>query len=313
MDSISDQLKGWKDGAFQKRLQKKEAELLASERIQKLINDDSIITEEIVKKHLNEFDQYNKERNHCDHCPGLEDCPNMMQGYQPVVSSDFGDIRIGYQPCVLKRQDDQKHQQQNMIKSLYIPKEIVEATFSNVDEDDTSKLRAKAKALEFAHTADPGNDGQGLYFYGKFGVGKTYMMGAIANLLAERDIETMLVYTPDFFREIKQGISDGSYQEKLEAVKSVPVLILDDIGAENLSSWLRDEVLGSLLQYRMMEKLPTLFTSNYDFDELEAHLMYTQKGNVERVEELKAKRIMERIRYNHEPIYLNGENRRKNN
>src|SRR5690606_7794142 len=130
---------------------------------------------------------------------------------------------------------------------------------------------------------------KGLYLYGKFGVGKTFIMGAIANELADRQIETMLVYTPDFFREMKQSIGDGTITEKLDRVKNAQVLILDDIGAEGISSWIRDDVLGVILQYRMMENLPTLFTSNYDFDELEEHLAYSERSGYER---LKAMRIM---------------------
>lgn len=74
-----------------------------------------------------------------------------------------------------------------------------------------------------------------------------------------------------------------------------------------MSSWVRDDILGVILQHRMLEKLPTLYTSNYDFDELEEHLAYSQKGGIE---QLKSKRIMERIRHFAEPVFIEGENRR---
>lgn len=35
------------------------------------------------------------------------------------------------------------------------------------------------------------------------------------------------------------------------------VLLIDDIGAENNSPWSRDEVLGTILQYRMDSDLTT--------------------------------------------------------
>ncbi|GAF67049.1 primosomal protein DnaI [Bacillus sp. TS-2] len=163
------------------------------------------------------------------------------------------------------------------------------------------------KALDFAENVQPGEDGNGLYLYGRFGVGKTYIMGAIANRLKKRHIETFIVYTPDFFREMKQAIGDGSLQEKLEALKTSSVLILDDIGAETMSAWIRDDILGAILQHRMLEKLPTLFTSNFDYDELENHLSFSNKGGIE---ELKAKRIMERIRHFSRAVEVKGKNRR---
>ena len=58
----------------------------------------------------------------------------------------------------------------------------------------------------------------------------------------------------------------------------------------------------------MAEKLPTLFTSNYDYDELEEQLAYSEKGGIER---LKAKRIMERIKHFTTFVEVGGQNRRR--
>ncbi len=95
--------------------------------------------------------------------------------------------------------------------------------------------------------------------------------------------------------------------EKLDAVKRSPILMIDDIGADAMSSWIRDEVFGVILQYRMQEQLPTFFSSNFTMDELEQHLSVTQRGDEE---PLKAKRIMERIRYLTKEIEMTGRNRR---
>ena len=71
------------------------------------------------------------------------------------------------------------------------------------------------------------------------------------------------------------------------------VLLIDDIGAENNSAWARDEVLGTILQYRMDNDLTTFFTSNFTIEELENVLSETSKGT----DEIKARRIIERIKY----------------
>ena len=134
---------------------------------------------------------------------------------------------------------------------------------------------------------------KGCIFTGKFGVGKSYLLGALANELAARHIHSVVVYVPEFLREMKQAIQDHTLSEKIEFVKRAPVLMLDDIGAETMSSWTRDEILGTILQYRMSEQLPTFLTSNFNYDELEHHLSFTQRGEKEVV---KAGRIMERIR-----------------
>ena len=74
--------------------------------------------------------------------------------------------------------------------------------------------------------------------------------------------------------------------------KKVDMLLLDDIGAETVTEWSRDEVLGTILQYRMEEGLATFFTSNLTISELEQHLAVTNKD----VDNVKARRIIERIK-----------------
>ena len=106
---------------------------------------------------------------------------------------------------------------------------------------------------------------------------------------------------PELVREMKASIKDDSLQAKIDRFKHVPVLMLDDIGAESLSAWFRDEVLGSILQHRMMEELPVFFTSNYDLNQLEVHLSTSNRGDVETI---KAGRIVERIRQLSKPLEL---------
>ncbi|WP_444508941.1 DnaA ATPase domain-containing protein, partial [Enterobacter mori] len=76
--------------------------------------------------------------------------------------------------------------------------------------DLNARIDAIGAANEFLSTYEPGKKAQGLYLYGKFGVGKTYLLGAIANELARKKISSMLVYFPEFLREIKSSIQDNS-------------------------------------------------------------------------------------------------------
>ena len=107
---------------------------------------------------------------------------------------------------------------------------------------------------------------------------------------------------------MKNSIGKNTTEDKLELYKKARILMLDDIGADSMSSWIRDDVLGVILQYRMQEQLPTIFTSNFNMEQLEKeHLTQSQRGEME---PLKAKRIMERIRFLSEEVEMSGENRR---
>ncbi|MGY4689254.1 primosomal protein DnaI [Salibacterium sp. K-3] len=309
MDSIRSSLDQYmNDSNWRRRYEKLREEVLAYPKIQSFLQQHEEIGSSQVENNMMKLFEYKRERENCDACPGLENCPNMMQGFQPELYSETGQLTVRYHPCRLKQQADEKKRQQSLIQSMYIPKEILEASFDDIDQDHASRLSASNACLKFAFEAAPGEDASGLYLHGKFGVGKTFMIGAIANELVARDISSMIVYVPDFFREMKQALSDGTVQEKMDEVKNAEVLMLDDIGAETTSAWIRDDVLGVILHYRLMEKLPTVYTSNYDYDELENHLAYSQKGGIE---ELKAKRIMERIRHMTTPVFVDGKNRRE--
>src|SRR5699024_4405398 len=118
---------------------------------------------------------------------------------------------------------------------------------------------------------------------------------------------SMLIYMPEFVRSIRDAIKDNTVNEKVNAFKEIDVLMFDDIGAETMSAWFRDEILGSILQYRMIEQLPVFFASNYMMRQREEQL---STANREDVEEIKSQRMMERIRQTSDEVLITGANRR---
>ena len=98
-----------------------------------------------------------------------------------------------------------------------------------------------------------------------------------------------------------------SYGKKMEYYQSVPILFLDDIGAESVSEWARDEVLGTILQSRMNNHLTTFFTSNLTYQELEYNLSLAKNS----LDKVKGRRIMERIKQLTVDMEMVAENKRK--
>ncbi len=229
-------------------------------------------------------------------------------GYMPqlVVSNRLIDIM--YEPTPAKIAADQVAHQASLITSVNMPKAIRTAALE--DYDPTGRAAALLAATRFTDAMDeaPQEFHRGLYLTGPFGVGKTYLLGAIANHLADRGIASTMVHYPTFALEIRNAINDHTTEDKLGRLKKVPVLMLDDIAAESYSAWLRDEVLGVLLQYRMQEELPTLFTSNKSMAELTDFLSGKESGKD--LEEVRARRIMERIRFLADEIHVGGQERR---
>ncbi|PLR77766.1 primosomal protein DnaI [Bacillus sp. V3-13] len=264
----------------------------------------------MVERSMGKLLEYADQSKECNRCPSLDGCINYMKGYHPKLVIQRNAIDIHYDRCPRKVMEDEKRKNEKLIKSMYFPKDILQVSFSDFDlkEDNPGRYTALEKAGDFIAAYQSGEKVKGLYLFGEFGVGKSFLLGAIANELAAKKFSSMIVFVPELLREMKNSIADSTLNEKIETIKKQPILMLDDIGAETMSSWVRDEVLGPILQYRMSENLPTFFTSNFDFEGLEHHLTYSQRGEEEK---MKARRIMERIRFLAEPIMLDGENRRK--
>lgn len=286
-------------------------EVLANEEVQQFIEDHAHeIDKQVVEKSLNKLYEFITASHQCDKCPNLEGCINVMKGFEPKLTLNQGLIDVTYIRCPQKERDDEKRAVNKMLNSLYMPRDVMKAQLIDVDTYyDSSRLDIVDKASEFitqyVETGDLPE--KGLYIHGKFGTGKSFILGALANELANRKIRTVVVYLPEFLREIKQSIQDNSLNEKIEFVKKATVLMIDDIGAESMTAWARDEVLGTILQYRMADQLPTFFTSNFTLSELEHHLTFSQRGEKEPI---KAARIMERIKILSDPMLLSGKNRR---
>jgi primosomal protein DnaI len=264
----------------------------------------------MLERSLSKLDQAIKEQEHCNQCPGLAQCPNLIKGHQAKLVWSGIYIETMHSACTKWKVEQAQKERENLVQSHHIPKEVLTATFQNFIQD-AQRFEAFRALMQFCLHVEPGSNGtrmKGIYLYGPLGVGKSYLMAATARRLADRGISSLMVYTPDFFREIKESIQEQSLQQKISVIKKVPVLILDDIGAESMTPWIRDEILGTILQYRIAENLPTLYTSNYNYELLEEHLAHSAKGGVET---LKGKRIMERIVHYTDAYFVDGSNRRK--
>ena len=186
-----------------------------------------------------------------------------------------------------------------------MPKEIKNATFKNIYKDDKARLPIIKYFKEFIDNYNNEEKPKGIYLNGSFGSGKTYLIASLFNEMAKKKVRSILIYYPEFLVDLKASFQTD-FKERFNQIKKIPLLLLDDIGAENCSNWSRDEVLGPILQYRMENHLPTFFTSNLTLQELELHLSTTSSG----VDKVKARRIIERIKQLTVSLELVSKNRR---
>ncbi|UQS82650.1 primosomal protein DnaI [Bombilactobacillus folatiphilus] len=229
-------------------------------------------------------------------------------GYQPRLIFKNRAIQVSYEPDqeLIAHKEQQRFEQNFM--TIDMSSDIKQADLTAFAQGASGRQNALAAAYRFVidYTTKP-QFTPGLYLSGDFGIGKTYLLAAIAKELVQNQVAVLLIHFPTFTVQMKNAIHDNSVLSRIDQIKTVPILMLDDIGADSLSSWIRDEVLGVILQYRMQEQLPTFFSSNFAMKDLEKHLTINQRGDQEPI---KAARIMERVRYLSHEVILSGPNRR---
>ena len=186
-------------------------------------------------------------------------------------------------------------------------KEIKNASMKDIDINDKNRVKA-IKFLKDFYDKYGVKKVKGCFLHGSFGCGKSYLVAALLNELARKDVKVIMMYYPEMLRRLKESFNgEDTFANYMREFKMVDILLIDDIGAETVTPWNRDEVLGTILQYRMDNNLPTFFTSNFTLDELEVH--FANSNNKDDL--VKARRIMERIKYLSEDIEIISENRRK--
>jgi primosomal protein DnaI len=315
MESFSKELQALMPAGFAKRQAAVLERLTNHPEVQRLKAEFPDQTEDLTEaKRYRDLSQHLSYCDKCNECPGLQACQNEQKGHTSVAEPNptKGDelvFRLRKCPLLVAHEREQGIGQR--IKSHYIPAHILKATFENI-EPDQQRISAIAAAISFCDGFVPGETTTGLYLYGQMGVGKSRIAGAIAQELAKRDVSVLMVYVPDFLLEVKDAIGSKTetVENKLDALRTAPVLILDDIGAESLTTWTRDEVLGPIFQ-RRMERLPTIYTSNLNMSELKQHLANVKDSKPGEQNEKKAARIIERIEPFVKILPVGGRNRRR--
>jgi DNA replication protein DnaC len=100
-----------------------------------------------------------------------------------------------------------------------------------------------------------------LVLLGKVGSGKSHLAYAIAGRMLDRGVGVYWDTVPELLDHLRNGYKDNSYMDLLQSMMRVPALVLDDLGAEQETSWVTEK-LFQLLNRRYMDRRPTVITSN---------------------------------------------------
>lgn len=282
--------------------------LLKNELVIRFMNDNQL-DDAIVRKYPFRFKTWLDSLSKCTNCKGINDCRQENTGeYFDLKYDGILDLQIERCQYALKEYSKTVHMKYFRYNDL--PESLRTVSLEDAVDDDYSPeyFSAYKNVLKWYLNEDKD---KGLFLHGDVGVGKSYLAACICNGYARKGKFVSYIHVPTFVNYIRNiMINDNEeYKYLIEKIKESHFVVFDDIGAEALTSFNRDEILLPILDYRMNNKLLSMFTSNEDFDSLHNHFENDNK-TINMVETLKADRIMERIKALSSLLKIEGINRR---
>ncbi|MGD0309592.1 MAG: ATP-binding protein [Acidobacteriota bacterium] len=151
-----------------------------------------------------------------------------------------------------------------LLAAARIPKRYEHCDLESYKPTDTSQKKAKADVVRFLAKYPFIN--VGLLFIGNCGVGKTHLaVSLLKQIILEKRDNGLFYDFRDLLREIQSSwnsVSQASELEVLRPVLAADVLVLDELGANKPTEWVRDTI-AHIINCRYNDKKLTVFTSNY--------------------------------------------------
>ncbi len=188
----------------------------------------------------------------------------------PLSDPDFGKIRI----CTC-RSEQAAQQVRSRLFALSHLEELGHLTFDNFNPRGRVGLNPRqAASLEYAYNQSRhyAQKAEGwLLLQGGYGCGKTHLAAAIANFAVQVGVPTLFITAPDLLDSLRFSYDspDTTFEARFEEIRQAPLLVMDDFGTQNASPW-ATEKLFQILNYRYINRLPLVITTNLDlrdFDE----------------------------------------------
>ena len=178
------------------------------------------------------------------------------------------------QLMIMQQRDDfRKKRAWKMYEESGVGKRFLTASFENYERERMPE--AYDIARRFAETFDK-NDGEGLLFTGDVGTGKTHLAAAISAEIIRKYAATVeFVSYTEALATMRAAFSESNNNDQIleERMRKADLLVIDDLGKENLSAFTKN-VLYRVVNGRYKDKLPLIITSNYGIESLSERLDY---------------------------------------
>lgn len=150
--------------SFQKRYEQQRMQVLQNPDVKAFLSQNKeSIDSVMIDKSMSKLYEYINQSKDCNKCDSLDGRINFMKGYHPDLVLARNSIDVVYKKCPRKIMADEKKKNEKLIKSLYVPRDILEASFEEF-EADTGRLDAGDQAATFLMNYEAGKN-QKVFFF----------------------------------------------------------------------------------------------------------------------------------------------------
>jgi DNA replication protein DnaC len=207
----------------------------------------------------------------CEFCGGV----GFLRSDVPLGHPDFGRL----EPCVCRSGEVARNARERLYEMSNLDR-LSHLSFENFNTSGNPKAEfvtpqevaslqaAKDASEEFSNTMQ-----SWLLLEGAYGCGKTHLAAAIANDAVHRGIPTLFITVPDLLDSLRfaYGSQETTFEARFEEIRSADLLVMDDFGTQNATAWAQEK-LFQIINYRYINKLPTVITTNLILDEIESRI-----------------------------------------
>ncbi|QHX36939.1 ATP-binding protein [Spiroplasma sp. BIUS-1] len=275
------------------------------------------ISDQILENNILVINRFLTEYTLCSKEGPLSECKQVIPGVQGVLVYKNNLFYISSKNCkhwIFENKDYKITK--NIIHADYDLLENTQTIGEYIETLEIAKVPKQMQIL-FKQIRDNIVEGswKGLYIFGNPGAGKTFLMKRLANTYAKKDKKVIFVTVNKLIKIVKDTFNTEektSLSRFYDDCLKVDVLILDDIGAEVVSDWSRDELMFGILNHRLENKKITYFTSNFSIEDLQKYYLNKRvtKPDEKRFEMQKTLRFTERIKGLSKEFEMVGENKR---
>lgn len=255
------------------------------------------LSEEEIDENIVKINELVSDINYCKNCPGVNNCQKATPRLCTKIIYEDGSVDYQLVPC------------KEYLKLVHFTKQFIVKDFpdewlelSSKSLDKTAPRKAViSKYLESIQK----NDHDWIWINGEQGTGRTFLAAILSIDIAKNEKGPIaFLDVSSRFKEILSK-KDAAFQALIDKYSSVPVLVLDDLGNEYKSDFVRDGILFQILNARSKAHLFTIITSDFNIEDYVTMYMSNaaSKPKVEQIKKILIKNCGDEINLGNLSIY----------